>query len=116
MSSRAFNVCGFQVLAVLLAACGMETRSAHDQSDLPEPLIVSIDSQGSMYILVEDTGKRLSEAESRQKTVAFLHDNPGSTILVTADSGAPPAAVARVLAWLDENGATSIGIPMRTVP
>jgi biopolymer transport protein ExbD len=116
MSPRTFNVYGFQILAVLLAACGTETRSAPQQVDLPEQLIVNIDSQGSMYILAEDTGERLNEAESRKKAVAFLHENPGSTILVTADSGAPYEAVVRVIEWLGENGATSIGIPMRAVP
>ena len=100
---------------MLFAACGTETSPLHDQGDIPEELVVSIDSQGSMYILAEVTGERLDEEESRKVVAAFLSDNPGTMVLVHADPGAPSEAIARVLAWLDENGAGSIGIPMRIV-
>jgi biopolymer transport protein ExbD len=93
-----------------LAACGTETISVNIQDDMPMQLIINVDSQGSMSVVSEDTGKRLDEDESRTYVETILRKDPNVQVLVQAEPQTPTGAIVRIFAWLHESGA-STGTP-----
>ena len=73
-------------------------------------VIIDIDRQGQMSVLPEGATERLDEAASREHVLAQLSRNPAVPILVRCDVPVPFPSFSRVVRWLQDSGAESIGI------
>ncbi len=82
-----------------------------DQQDNREPLIVTIDSEGSFYIeFGEDPEVAVDEPTLLTRVSALLKYQPGLPVLVRGDKNTPYGQVVYVMALLQQAGAPSVGL------
>ena len=75
-----------------------------------EPLIVTIDAQGHLYInFGQSQDKPTSEATVSARTAALLRRDPQTPILVKADTSVPYGTVVRAMVLLQHAGAAKVG-------
>ncbi len=83
-----------------------------------EPLILSIDARGRMYInFGQNQDQPTSEATVGSRTAALLRRDPQTPVLVKADTTVPYGTVVRAMVLLQQAGATKVGFltdPPRT--
>jgi biopolymer transport protein TolR len=83
-----------------------------------EPLILSIDSRGQMYInFGPNQDQPTSEATVGSSTAALLRRDPQTPVLVRADTTVPYGTVVRAMVLLQKAGASKVGFltdPVRT--
>ena len=75
-----------------------------------EPLIVSIDSAGHLYLNLEREGQILTLPTVKQRVSAIMRRNPEKPILVWGDKDIPYGDVVTLMAALQESGAPSVGL------
>ena len=75
-----------------------------------EPLIVSIDSAGHLYLNLEREGQILTLPTVKQRVSAIMRRNPEKPILVWGDKDIPYGEVVTLMAALQESGAPSVGL------
>ena len=76
-----------------------------------EPLIVSIDSQGQLFLnLVANEKQVLELATVRQRVAAVLRRTPDKPVLVWGDQNVAYGDVVVVMTALQEAGAPSVGL------
>ena len=76
-----------------------------------EPLIVSIDSQGQLFLNLGANEKQVLElATVRQRVAAVLRRNPDKPVLVWGDQKVAYGDVVVVMTALQEAGAPSVGL------
>jgi biopolymer transport protein TolR len=85
-----------------------------------EPLILSIDARGRFYVNIgKNRDQPASEATVSARTVAVLHRDPQTPVLVKADTTVPYGTVVRAMVLLQHAGAAKVGFltdPVRPVP
>ncbi len=85
-----------------------------------EPLILTIDAGGRMYInFGQNQDQPTSEATVSSRTAALLHRDPQTPVLVKADTTVPYGTVVRAMVMLQQAGASKVGFltdPPRTTP
>ena len=75
-----------------------------------EPLIVSVDASGNLYINVGDNEDEPSGAkEIVARTRAVLKNRPDTPVLIKADRGVPYGNVVGAMVLLQQGGADSVG-------
>jgi biopolymer transport protein TolR len=83
-----------------------------------EPLILSIDARGRMYInFGQNQDQPSSEATISSRTTALLRRDPQTPVLVKADTTVPYGTVVRAMVLLQQAGAAKVGFltdPPRT--
>ena len=76
-----------------------------------EPLIVTVDSAGRMYVNIGGGADRpLPDAVLRARTAAVLRRDPRTPVLVKADRSVPYGAVVRAMVLLQNAGADKVGL------
>jgi biopolymer transport protein TolR len=76
-----------------------------------EPLIISMDAAGNVYLnLLEDPESPVSIEQIQETTRAVLSRNSGTPIYLNADGGALHEQVISLYVRLQQAGATQIGI------
>ena len=76
-----------------------------------EPVIVSIDAQGQLYLNLGDDEKQALElATIAQRVGAVVRRSPEKPILVWGDRAVPYGQVVTLMAALQEAGAPSVGL------
>jgi biopolymer transport protein TolR len=85
-----------------------------------EPLIVTIDARGRLYInFGQNQDKPSSEATVSARTAALLRRDPQTPILVKADTTVPYGTVVHALVLLQHAGAAKVGFltdPVKPAP
>jgi biopolymer transport protein TolR len=85
-----------------------------------EPLIVTVDATGSLYInFGQDQNKPASESTVSARTAALLRRDPLTPILVKADSAVPYGTVVQAMVLLQHAGAAKVGFltdPVKPAP
>jgi biopolymer transport protein TolR len=85
-----------------------------------EPLILTIDSRGRLYInFGQSQDQPASEATISTRTAALLRRDPQTPVLVRADTTVPYGSVVRAMVLLQKAGAAKVGFltdPVRTPP
>jgi len=85
-----------------------------------EPLIVTIDAQGRLYInFGQNQDKPATEDTVSARTAALLRRDPQTPILVKADTTVPYGTVVRAMVLLQMAGAAKVGFltdPIKTAP
>jgi biopolymer transport protein TolR len=83
-----------------------------------QPLILSIDARGRMYInFGQNQDQPTSEATVSSRAAALLRRDPQTPVLVKADTTVPYGTVVRAMVLLQQAGATKVGFltdPPRT--
>jgi biopolymer transport protein TolR len=83
-------------------------------------LILSIDARGRFYVNIgKNRDQPASEATVSARTVAVLHRDPQTPVLVKADTTVPYGTVVRAMVLLQHAGAAKVGFltdPVRPVP
>ena len=76
-----------------------------------EPLIVSVDKVGRLYInLGRDDKQALELATIKQRVSAVLRRDPDKPVLVWGDAAVPYGRVVEVMTAMQASGATSVGL------
>ncbi len=76
-----------------------------------EPLIVSVDAGGLLYLnLGADEKQALELATIRQRVAAVLRRDPAKPVMVWGDTGVSYGRVVTVMTALQEAGAKSVGL------
>ena len=76
-----------------------------------EPLIVSIDSAGKLYLnVVGDEKQALELATVKQRVSAVLRRDPKKPVMVWGDQTVSYGAVVTLMTALQESGAPSVGL------
>lgn len=76
-----------------------------------EPLIVSVDAAGQLYLNMGGNEKQALElATIRQRVAAVLRRSPDKPVLVWGDQAVPYGRVVTVMSTLQEAGAPSVGL------
>jgi biopolymer transport protein TolR len=85
-----------------------------------EPLIVTIDARGRLYInFGQNQDKPSSEATVSARTAALLRRDPQTPILVKADTTVPYGTVVHAMVLLQHAGAAKVGFltdPVKPAP
>ena len=85
-----------------------------------EPLILTIDSGGRLYVnFGQNQDRPSSEATVSARTSALLRRDPQTPVLVRADTTVPYGTVVRAMVLLQHAGAAKVGFltdPPKTVP
>ena len=83
-----------------------------------EPLILTIDSRGKMYInFGSNQDQPTSEETVGSRTAALLRRDPQTPVLLRADTSVPYGTVVRAMVLLQKAGASKVGFltdPVRT--
>jgi len=83
-----------------------------------QPLILTIDARGRMYInFGQNQDQPTSEETVASRTAALLRRDPQTPVLVKADTTVPYGTVVRAMVLLQQAGATKVGFltdPPRT--
>ncbi|MDP9066013.1 MAG: ExbD/TolR family protein, partial [Pseudomonadota bacterium] len=75
-----------------------------------EPLILTIDSQGRLYLnFGKNQDNPVSEATVNSRTAALLRRDAQTPILVRADTTVPYGTVVRAMVLLQQAGAAKVG-------
>jgi len=75
-----------------------------------EPLILTIDSRGSLYInFGQNQDRPTSETTVSARTAALLRRDPLTPVLVKADTTVPYGTVVRAMVLLQHAGAAKVG-------
>ncbi len=75
-----------------------------------EPLVVSVDREGRMYVNVGGNEELpVDEATVRQRVGVVLERDPATPVLVKADTRVPYGRVVEAMVILQQSGATKIG-------
>jgi biopolymer transport protein TolR len=83
-------------------------KSLHDKKD---PVIVSVDSQGQMYLTLGTEKKEPIDADAlKVKVGAFVQQNPDVSVLVAGDRDGKYQGVYQVLALLQQAGVAKVGL------
>jgi biopolymer transport protein TolR len=83
-------------------------KSLHDKKD---PVIVSVDSQGQMYLTLGTEKKEPIDADAlKVKVGAFVQQNPDVSVLVAGDRDGKYDGVYQVLALLQQAGVSTVGL------
>ena len=75
-----------------------------------EPLIVSINSVGHLYLNLGREEQILTLSTVKQRVSAIMRRNPEKPILVWGDKDVPYGNVVTLMATLQESGAPSVGL------
>ena len=82
-----------------------------------EPLIVSVDASGQLFLNIGGNEKQALElATIRQRVAAVLRRSPGKPVLVWGDQAVPYGRVVTVMSTLQEAGAPSVGLVTESGP
>jgi biopolymer transport protein TolR len=76
-----------------------------------DPLIVSVDATGQLYLNVGENEKQVLElATIRERVAAVMRRDPDKPVLVWGDRAVPYGDVVTVMVALQEAGAPSVGL------
>jgi len=75
-----------------------------------EPLIVSVDASGKLYLNLGQEKQVLSLATIRDRVSAVIRRSPKKPVLVWGDRAVPYGEVVAVMVALQEAGAPSVGL------
>ena len=115
----------FMVTAPLLTQgikVELSKAGAEPITDVPNhpPLIVSVDSEGNLYINVgDDEDQPASSQDIVSRVQAVLNQRPETPVLVKADRAVPYGNVVGAMVLLQRGGADSVGFvtdPLETYP
>lgn len=85
-----------------------------------EPLILTIDARGRMYInFGQNQDQPTAESTVSARTSALLRRDPQTPVLVKADTTVPYGTLMRAMVLLQKAGATKVGFltdPVKTPP
>jgi biopolymer transport protein TolR len=74
-----------------------------------EPLLLSVDKGGAMYLNIGDPKLALDEARLLEVASAVLRREPGRSVLVKADMAVPYGRVVEGMVLLQQAGAKKVG-------
>jgi len=75
-----------------------------------EPLIVSINSEGHLYLNLGREEQILTLSTVKQRVSAIMRRNPDKSVLVWGDKTVPYGNIVSLMAALQESGAPSVGL------
>ena len=85
------------------------TAAPVDNQDA-EPLIVSVDAQGQLYLNLGQEEQALTLATVKERVATVLRRNQDKPVLVWGDRAVPYGQVVTLMAALQEAGAPSVGL------
>jgi biopolymer transport protein TolR len=104
----------FMVTAPMLNAnvdVNLPQANAKSLQDKKEPVIISVDSEGHMYLTLGTEKKEPIEADAlKVKVGAFVQQNPDVSVLVAGDRDGKYDGVYQVLALLQQAGVAKVGL------
>ncbi|MCR9105511.1 MAG: protein TolR [Gammaproteobacteria bacterium] len=93
-----------------------EASAAPVDNQDPEPVIVSIDARGQLYLNLGQEEQVLSLATIKERVAAVIRRNADKPVLVWGDQSVPYGQVVTVMVALQEAGAPSVGLVTEDPP
>ena len=87
-----------------------EASAAPVENQDSEPVIVSIDSAGQLFLNLGQEDQVLSLATVRDRVAAVMRRSPDKPVLVWGDRAVPYGEVVTLMAALQEAGAPGVGL------
>ncbi len=87
-----------------------EANAAPVENQDSEPVIVSIDSAGQLFLNLGQEDQVLSLATIKDRVAAVMRRSPDKPVLVWGDRAVPYGEVVTLMAALQEAGAPSVGL------
>ena len=104
----------FMVTAPMLNAnvdVNLPQANAKSLQDKKDPVIVSVDNEGHMYLTLGTEKKEPIDADAlKVKVGAFVQQNPDVSVLVAGDRDGKYDGVYQVLALLQQAGVSKVGL------
>ena len=104
----------FMVTAPMLNAnvdVNLPQANAKSLQDKKEPVIISVDTSGQMYLTLGTEKKEPIDADTlKTKVSAFVQENPDVSVLVAGDRDGKYDGVYQVLALLQQAGVAKVGL------
>jgi biopolymer transport protein TolR len=104
----------FMVTAPMLNAnvdVNLPQANAKSLQDKKDPVIVSVDNEGHMYLTLGTEKKEPIDADAlKVKVRAFVQQNPDVSVLVAGDRDGKYDGVYQVLALLQQAGVAKVGL------
>ena len=104
----------FMVTAPMMNAnvdVNLPQANARSMADKKNPVIVSVDADGSLYLTLEGAKKEPVDVATLQAKVgAFVKANPDISVLVAGDRDGKYEGVYQVLAELQQAGVSKVGL------
>ena len=104
----------FMVTAPMMNAnvdVNLPQANARSMADKKNPVIVSVDADGSLYLTLEGAKKEPVDVATMQAKVgAFVKANPDISVLVAGDRDGKYEGVYQVLAELQQAGVSKVGL------
>jgi biopolymer transport protein TolR len=104
----------FMVTAPMLNAnvdVNLPQANAKSLQDKKDPVIVSVDNEGHMYLTLGTEKKEPIDADAlKVKVGAFVQQNPDVSVLVAGDRDGKYDGVYQVLALLQQAGVAKVGL------
>ena len=75
-----------------------------------EPIIVSINASGELFLNLGDSEQALSLATIRERVSVVLRRNPNKPVMVWGDRNVPYGEVVLLMSALQESGAPKVGL------
>ena len=104
----------FMVTAPMLNAnvdVNLPQANAKSLQDKKDPVIVSVDNEGHMYLTLGTEKKEPIDADAlKVKVGAFVQQNPDVSVLVAGDRDGKYDGVYQVLADLQQAGVSKVGL------
>ena len=92
---------------MVLIACGVDAVPGKSEISVANQLVVNVDSRGTINVLRDQTGERISESAARQYVEAAIRAQAGTKVVVHTDPATPMESLVRVLDWLNRIGAAT---------
>ena len=87
-----------------------EASAAPVDNQDSEPLIVSVDAAGQLYLNTGNEKQVLELATIRERVAAVMRRSPEKPVLIWGDAAVPYGEVVTVMVALQEAGAPSVGL------
>ena len=87
-----------------------EASAAPVENQDSEPLIVSVDASGKLFLNLGQEKQVLSLPTIRDRVAAVMRRNPEKPVLIWGDQAVPYGDVVTVMVALQEAGAPSVGL------
>ena len=101
-------IAGFFIQTLTALRKSLPALSTEGRDDL-EPLLLSVDSAGAMYLNLGDPRQALDDVQLLEVASAALRREPARPVLVKADRAVPYGRVVEGMVLLQQAGAKKVG-------
>lgn len=86
------------------------TSEPIENQDESDPIIISVDSEGSYFITLGEDSTAVSLEQMSERVVAILQRRPGTPVMVRGDRNVPYGQIVLLMSTLQRSGVANVGL------